>query len=32
MLYIGAEGLRTAKQPRSWRDKARAFADTLPEK
>jgi hypothetical protein len=32
MLYVGADGIRTAKQLRSWLDKAETFADTLPPK
>ena len=32
MLYVAAEGIRTARQLHAWLDKAEAFADTLPRK
>ena len=32
MLYVGAEGIQTAKQLHRWLDKAEIFADTLPAK
>lgn len=32
MLYVGADGIKTAKQLHAWLDKAQAFADTLPKK
>lgn len=32
MLYVGAGGIKTAKQLHAWLDKAQAFADTLPKK
>ena len=32
MIYVAAEGIKTAKQLRSWIDKAETFADTLPAK
>jgi len=32
MLYVGADGIKTARQLKAWLDKAAAFADTLPKK
>jgi len=32
MLYVGADGIKTAKQLRTWLEKSETFADTLPAK
>lgn len=32
MLYVSADGIKTAKQLRAWTDKVEELADTLPPK